>query len=60
MGIFIVTLDCTILPQFAEWGYNNLDRLKDQYGENKIWKVPEKNWPNINTYEDGLLVKKGE
>lgn len=47
------------MPEFAEWGYNNLNYLKKTYGENKIWKVPKQNWGLIRTYEKGLLVKVG-
>ena len=44
------------MPQFAEWGYNNINYLKETYGKTKIWKVPKENWGLINSYEDGLLV----
>ena len=44
------------MPEFAEWGYNNLNYLKEQYGEHKFWRVEKKNWENIDTYEEGLLV----
>lgn len=47
------------MPEFAEWGYNNINYLKEQYGKNKLWKVGKKNWGNINTYEKGLLNMKG-
>jgi len=45
------------MPDMAEWGYNSIEYLKQQYGKYKIWKVPKENWGNINTYEEGLLVK---
>lgn len=45
------------MPQFAEWGVNNINHLKKEYGKNKIWLVSKKNWDNINSYEDGLLVR---
>lgn len=50
------------MPEFAEWGHNNLNYLKEQYGKNKFWKVKKENWENIDTYEKGLLKpeEKGE
>jgi len=45
------------MPEFAEWGYNNINYLKEQYGEFKLWPVQKQNWPNIETYEKGLLVQ---
>jgi len=43
------------MPEFAEWGYNNINYLQEQYGKNMIWKVKKENWENIDTYEKGLL-----
>ena len=48
------------MPQFAEWGYNNIEYLKSQYGNHRIWKVEKRYWNNINSYEDGLLIKKSD
>jgi len=45
------------MPQFAEWGTSNIEYLKEQYGEYKLWEVKPQNWRNINSYEDGLLIK---
>lgn len=45
------------MPQYAEWGYNDIEALKSQYGEATLWEVPERNWNQINSYEDGLLVE---
>ena len=45
------------MPQFAEWGYNNINYLKSEYGKNMLWKVKKENWENIWTYEEGLLLK---
>ena len=45
------------MPQFAEWGSNNINYLREQYGCDKLWQVPRKNWPNIETYEKGLLMR---
>jgi hypothetical protein len=42
------------MPQFAEWGTIHRQTLIDDV---TIWKVDRANWPNINTYEEGLLVK---
>ena len=38
------------MPEFAEWGYNDINYLKEQYGNKRLWKVSRENWPNINTY----------
>lgn len=46
------------MPDFAEWGSNNINYLKGEYGKYKLWKVPVENWGNINTYEKGLLTEK--
>jgi len=43
------------MPDCAEWGYSNINSLKETYGKHKIWKVVEENWPNLNTYEPGLF-----
>jgi hypothetical protein len=43
------------MPQFAEWGWNQIEYLKEQYGSSKIWKVAKTNWGNINSYEKGLF-----
>lgn len=45
------------MPEFAEWGYNNINYLLNQYGRYKLWKVNKDNWPNINTYEKNLLME---
>jgi len=45
------------MPEFAEWGWNNIDLLQEAYGRYKLWPVQKQNWPNIETYEKGLLVK---
>lgn len=45
------------MPDCAEWGCFNINQLKLEIGNSKIWKVSCKNWGNINTYEDGLLVE---
>ena len=45
------------MPEFAEWGSFSIACLKKDIGEHKIWMVDKKNWCNINTYEDGLLVE---
>jgi len=45
------------MPEFAEWGWNDINYLKEAYGQNKLWKVPERNWSNIDSYEDNLLVE---
>ena len=44
-------------PQFAEWGWNKLSYLKNAYGRGMLWKVPERKWMNVNSYEKGLLEK---
>ena len=44
------------MPDCAEWGYNNINYLKRQYGHHMIWCVKKKDWGNIDTYEKGLLV----
>ena len=44
------------MPQFAEWGYFDMAHLRESYN-GQIWKVPERNWKNVNTYEDELLMK---
>ena len=38
-----------------EWGWNDLNYLKKCYGQNRLWPVVKENWPNINSYEPGLL-----
>ncbi len=48
------------MPDCAEWGCFNINHLRQQIGKNKIWKVSKKNWENINTYEEGLLVEVGD
>ena len=40
------------MPQFAEWGTIHRQKLVESEG---IWQVDRENWPNVNTYEDGLL-----
>lgn len=45
------------MPEFAEWGWNDINYLKKEYGPNKLWPVPERNWGNIESYEKGLLVE---
>jgi len=49
------------MPEFAEWGYNNINYLKSEYKEvfgfEALWKVKEKNWFAIDSYEKGLLVE---
>lgn len=42
------------MPQFAEWGTLNYAELEEN---GKVWQVDKKNWSNINTYEEGLLVQ---
>lgn len=42
------------MPQFAEWGTINRAEL---VSNSKVWQIDKKNWPNVNTYEDGLLQK---
>jgi hypothetical protein len=42
------------MPQFAEWGTINRQELQDNP---KVWQVDRQNWPNVNTYEEGLLVE---
>lgn len=42
------------MPQFAEWG--TIDR-RELVDNPKVWKVDRRSWSNVNTYEDGLLVK---
>ena len=53
--------ECTLtyeeLPEFAEWGYSNLNDLKKAYGRNKLWIVKKSNWSNLNSYEEGLFNK---
>lgn len=42
------------MERFAEWGtidYAELERNP------KVWRVGRENWSNINTYEEGLLVR---
>ena len=48
------------MPQFAEWGYNNINYLQEGYGKYKLWLVPKHQWGNIGTYEKDLFVKDGE
>ena len=49
------------MPQFAEWGwFGSLDYLESEYGEHKIWSVDERNWSNLSSYEDDLLVEVSE
>lgn len=45
------------MPEFAEWGWNDIDYLQQAYGKYKIWKVPRRNWEFIDTYEKGLLQR---
>ena len=45
------------MPGSAEWGWSNIVLLQEQYGPGMIWRVPEKSWGNIETYEKGLLMK---
>jgi len=45
------------MPDCAEWGYFNIEYLKQEIGEFKLWKVTKENWGNINTYEEGLLME---
>ena len=47
------------MPQFAEWGWNNIDYLISQYGRSNIWRLRRSAWPNINSYEENLLVRAG-
>jgi hypothetical protein len=42
------------MPQFAEWGYLNVDELERNP---KVWPVKRQNWVNITSYEDGLLTR---
>jgi len=48
------------MPQFAEFGWNSMSYLKKAYGLNMLWIVTKKNWSNINSYEEGLLVSEDE
>lgn len=41
-------------PQFAEWGTINRPELQENP---QVWQVDRQNWGNINSYEDGLLVR---
>lgn len=41
-------------PQFAEWGSINRPELE---ANPMVWTVDRENWQNVNTYEDGLLVR---
>lgn len=43
------------MPQFAEWGTINRQELQNNP---MVWQVDRNNWPNVNTYEDGLLEEK--
>jgi len=43
------------MPDCAEWGWNDLTYLKKSYGKYRLWPVVKKNWPNINSYENGLF-----
>ena len=45
------------MPDCAEWGCFNLDEIKEAVGKNKLWQVPTKDWENINSYEEDLLIK---
>jgi len=45
------------MPEFAEWGSFSLSEIKDAFKGLGVWKVEEKNWCNIVTYEDNLLVE---
>jgi len=42
------------MPQFAEWGYLNVDELEQNP---RVWPVRRDNWQNITTYEDDLLTR---
>ena len=44
-------------PEFAEWGSISIPEIKKSVGKNMVWQVSKKNWGNINSYEDGLLVE---
>ncbi len=44
------------MPEFAEWGHNLLSNLREQY-RGRIWDVPNRDWPNLTSYEvEGLQV----
>ena len=45
------------MPDMAEWGYFSWNEIVEAVGQYKVWKVDKKNWCNINTYEDNLLVE---
>jgi len=45
------------MPDCAEWGCFNMDYIKSEIGEHKVWQVTKCNWLNVNTYEEGLLVE---
>ena len=45
------------MPDYAEWGSFRWCDIEDAVGKNLVWKINERNWGNIETYEKGLLVK---
>ena len=45
------------MPELAEWGSFRWCDIEDAIGKNLVWKINERNWSNIETYEKGLLVK---
>ena len=45
------------MPESAEWGSIFIPEIEEAVGKNMVWRVEKKNWSNINTYEDGLLVE---
>jgi len=45
------------MPEFAEWGTFDIDEIKNAVGRNMVWQVKKKDWPNIDSYEKGLLVE---
>jgi len=45
------------MPDCAEWGYMSWDEIEQAVGKGRVWKVNERAWSNIVSYEDGLLLE---
>ncbi len=45
------------MPDCAEWGCFNIEYMKSELGQNMIWPVKKRDWGNINSYQDGLLMQ---
>ena len=46
------------MPEYAEWGSFSLKEIREaQRSPLMVWQVDKKNWSNIDTYENGLLVE---